>query len=89
MAALTVNESALERLAAALHSASDSRPEGACFRMTLDDEGSLALAIDVPLSDDKTFQYEGETVLVMTNEFAERFAGRTLEANEAGDFVLV
>ena len=88
MAALTITESALERIANALRSVNGSTPKDACFRLALDEEGNLALAIDTPLPDDNTFQHQGETVLVMSIELAQHFAGRILEVNEAGDFVL-
>lgn len=88
MSALTITESVLERLAVALRKVNGSQPADACFRLTMDEEEYLALAVDVPSSVDQTFQYHGETVLVMSNALAERLAGRILEVNTAGDFVL-
>jgi hypothetical protein len=88
MAALNITESALERLSDAIESVNGSNGADACFRLALDDEDNLALAVDVPSPSDKIYQSQGKTVLVVTDELSERFAGRTLDVNAAGDFVL-
>lgn len=85
---LAITESALGRLADALRSVNGPDPEDACFRLSLDEEGNLALAVDIPSPDDRKFQYNETTVLVMSDDLAERFTGRTLDVNAAGDFVL-
>jgi Fe-S cluster assembly iron-binding protein IscA len=88
MPPLIITEPALERLADAIRNLNGSRSEDACFRLTVDEEGNLALALDVTSPDDKTFQHKKVTVLVVSKVLAEGFAGRALDVNAAGDFVL-
>ena len=85
---LTITEAALQRLADAIRRVNGTDPDDACFRLSLDEEGNLALAVDVPSPDDRMFQHNESTVVVVSGGLAERFAGRTLDVNAAGDFVL-
>lgn len=88
MAKLNITESVLQRLADAIRGVNGSAPEDACFRLSLDGEENLALGVDVPGPEDQKFKHKDNTVLVMSNNLAERFAGHTLDVNAAGDFVL-
>ena len=86
---LTVTESALERLSGEISTTKESKPANACFRLVVDGDGELALAIDVPQSEDRTFEHEGVTVLVLSEQLSEQNQRRTLDMNAAGDFVLI
>ncbi len=44
--------------------------------------------MDVPLLGDIKFQYEGVIVLALSDAYAERYSGQTLDVNAAGDFLL-
>lgn len=88
MTTLTITESALEHLADAIRSVNGSIPKDTCFRLTVDKDGNLALALDVASPDDTTFEHKDVTVLVVSSELADGFAGRALDVNAAGDFVL-
>lgn len=88
METLNITESVLQRLADAISGVNGSAPEEACFRLSLDNEENLALGVDVPAPDDQKFKHNDSTVLVIEETVAERFAGRTLDVNAAGDFVL-
>lgn len=88
MAKLNITESVLQRLADAIRGVNGSAPEDACFRLSLDGQENLALGVDVPAPEDQKFKHKDNTVLVMSKKLAEHFAGRTLDVNAAGDFVL-
>lgn len=66
-----------------------SAAEGVCFRLSFDADENPSLAIDAPMPGDRKFQYKKSTVLVMSDTVAERSAGRVLDVNAAGDFVLM
>lgn len=88
MPTLNITENALQRLADAISRIDGSATNDACFRLGLDEDNNLELGVDIPVSDDEKFQHKDNTVLVIANAIAERFAGRTLDVNAAGDFVL-
>jgi Fe-S cluster assembly iron-binding protein IscA len=43
----------------------------ACLRLRTNDEGNLGLGIDIERPDDKVVEYEGSTVLVVTQGLAD------------------
>lgn len=88
MTTLNITEAALQRLADSISRVDRSAPEGVCFRLGLDEDENLELGVDTPVPEDQKFQHKESTVLVIADALAERFAGRTLDVNAAGDFVL-
>ena len=65
---LSVTDSALEHLRDAMNQAEDSE---SCFRMIARDDNTVGLILQRPATGDKTFEYEGATVLAMPETLAE------------------
>jgi hypothetical protein len=86
---LTVTEWLLAEVADKLRSASATPESNQCYRLTVNHSDDPELSIDDIRSDDRQFSYDGKTVLVVTPALAHRFKGRTLDINEAGDFLLI
>lgn len=90
MEALTVTDGALRNLAARLRNLGDSKPsDDICFRLRVNDTGDQELALDRPIPEDKTYQFDGQTVLVTSPVLAATHGARTFDVNEAGDFILI
>lgn len=87
---LKVTDSALEQLAGALQNVEDPKPDGACFRIIpRKEDGQLGLTLDVPSSDDTEYAHGGETVLVLAENVQNHCDGRTLDADDSGNLVLM
>jgi len=52
-----------------------------CFRLKMGEQGPH-LALDDPNDDDKTFDYNGEVILIMDPETIEQFQGRKIDFDE-------
>ena len=59
-----------------------------CYRFELDADGNPQLHVAEPAADDKVHSFEGRNVLAIPPEFASTYAGKTLDINEAGDFLI-
>ena len=71
--------------------AETSAPEGTCVRIDLDKDGKGQVLIAQELPEDFKYEHAGETVLVVSQQAAEQFAGKTLdtESTEKGARMIV
>ena len=86
---LKITDWVLAEVADMLRTTYAREPGRPCFRLTVDKSDQPQLSIDGVRPDDHEFAYEGRTVLVVAPELAQRFKGRTLDLNAAGDFLLI
>ena len=86
---LVVTEWVLAEVADKLRTARIPERSHPCFRLTVDQADQPELSIDDVRPDDQLFAYEGRTVLVVSPALLQRFKGRTLDINAAGDFLLI
>lgn len=84
---LSVTDAALQHLHNSLSRVEAISP--ACFRMTVRGEESLSLVVESPEHDDRTFEYDGSTVLAMPDPLLEVLAERVLDLDDEGHLVLV
>jgi hypothetical protein len=77
---LAVTEDALARLAKMLEQ--EGVPKDAVVRLLHEPDG-IAMVGDAERPDDKTFQHDGRTVLVLDAQTAETLSGSTLEVDGA------
>ena len=79
---LTVTESAGAHLSTLLNEA--DAPEDVAVRFILDGQ-NLAMALDNEQPEDKTFDHEGKTILLLDNQISELLADKTLDIQIADD----
>ena len=89
MTDLAVTEAVLRRLAEAIPAAGGNGSGGHCYRFEIGEDNSPQLQVCEPAATDMIYRYQGRNVLAIPPEFAEAYAGSTLDINEAGDFLLL
>lgn len=86
---LTVTDTVLEQFDKAISNAADSNAEDKCLRIVRsEDAGGLSLALQPPMPEDMTYEYEGRTVLAVPESYAEFCADKTLDIDEEGRLTL-
>ncbi len=89
MPAPTVTEPVLGAIAEAIRASGPGANGNSCFRFVANDTGQPELALDTVRPGDREYEVGGKTVLVISTGLADQYSGRTLDLNEAGDFVLL
>lgn len=85
---LTVSEAALQKFDDTINTMSESPDDGRCLRMVRSEEAGLALSLEPVHNDDKTFEYEGRTVLAVPDAFADFCEDMRLDIDETGNLTL-
>ena len=76
---LTVTEAASAHLAGMLENA--DAPDGHAIRV-VPSQGSIALQLDTPNSEDQAVEHGGRTVLVLDNQVQQMLGERTLDMDQ-------
>lgn len=85
---LTVSEAALERFRETVARMCNSQDDSKCLRFVRSGETGLALSLEMPQSDDTTFDHKGRTVLAVPDELADFCSDKTLDVDDEGNLTL-
>ena len=87
---LKVTDAALKHLHNALIQA-PSVEEGTsdCFRMIVQDDDRIGLAVQSPQSGDHTFERDGATVLALPEALSKKLSERVLDLGDEGQLVFL
>ena len=81
---LEVTNAALDHLRNALTQSATLAGTGDCFRLIVDQENKIGLAVQAPQTGDHTFELEGATVLAMPLSLSEALSERVLDVGDEG-----
>lgn len=85
---LSVSNAAMLQLHNALQSVAGSEEDQRCFRIVPRDEKNLGLSLASPAPTDKTYEFEGATVLAVPKELDGVCDGKSLDVNDDGKLEL-
>lgn len=85
---LTVSEAALQHFGKTIANMTNSQDDSKCLRLVRSKNAGLALSLELPESDDTTFDYHGRTVLALPDEFADLCSDKELDLDDKGNLTL-
>ena len=62
--------------------------QGRCFRLEMNEQGPQ-LSVDTPQEDDKTFEYDGDVLLVADPQTGDQFADRRIDFDQSQSQLVV
>ena len=66
---------------------SGAQTNSKCLRL-LNDDGRICMSFEMPRNNDTIVSHAGQSVLAVPEHVADRLAGRTLDLNDDGAFVI-
>ncbi len=66
---------------------SGAQTNSKCLRL-LNDQGRISISFEMPRSEDTIVSHNGQSVLAVPERVADLLAGRTLDLNDDGAFVI-
>lgn len=81
---LSVTKTALKQLYDSLSAASDADDNAKCFRLMPKDASNLTLSYLEPDAGDRTFEFNGRTVLALPKELESYCSDKKLDVGEHG-----
>ena len=85
---LSVSNAAMQHLHQSLTSIANSEAAGKCFRIVPKENRYLTLSLAEPAPSDKTFEFEGDTVLALPQELKTFCSDKSLDLDENGKLEL-
>lgn len=64
-----------------------AQTDSKCLRL-LNDDGRIAISFELPRNDDTIVSHDGQSVLAVPGQVADLLAGKTLDLDDDGAFVI-